>query len=548
VILGDNGTVSRDATETVTQVVSTDPFSGGADTIDGADGDDVIFGGTGNDLLVGGNGNDVLLGDHGLYLPALPAAQGGVVSILSAAANGGGSDAIDGDDGNDIIYGQQGDDLLAGGAGDDTYVFQDGFGSDEVLEGENSGYDTMDFVPVAAGVTVDFDPGGLMVFGPGGMMARSSVNVELVLLGSGAFAREVGGLAPPPEAAESGAVGLPGTGQPGPMTVLDLNGLDLAIPLFAPPPATFVYVTHSHFDAAAFARDRSQVQGDDGLLAAPGPARPGAGPAIAALTGSLFQIGGAQANQPVTVTGELANLAAPNLQAATITWGDGTSEPVRLAGVGPDGRLAGRHTYTQGGVYDLTLTLVTADGATLTRTAKARVTGAAIHDRTLQIVGTAGNDTVIITTNGRFVTVTAPFLPEPLTVPAAAFDVVVILTGAGQNRVVLPAGFAQPVVTDGAQRVEASPAPAAPAPPTAGIDWTGTFTAAPTDITPSLVEFTADDALAAGAKDDGARLPFPLSFLALDVLGRLTGPQPQAGAPGKRTEKSSGAGDREVRR
>jgi len=49
------------------------------------------------------------------------------------------SNAIDGTDGNDRLTSTAADDVMTGKKGDDTYVFKNGFGSDEVFENLNEG-------------------------------------------------------------------------------------------------------------------------------------------------------------------------------------------------------------------------------------------------------------------------------------------------------------------------------------------------------------------------------------------------------------------------
>jgi Ca2+-binding RTX toxin-like protein len=127
VVLGDNGIVRRDATETVTQVATTDTTAatGGVDTITSAGGTNVILGGVGGDTIEAPGGTNIILGDNG------------TVNLNNLVANDifttdpalGGNDRITGGTGDNIILGGAGSDSLAGtaaserlvgGAGDDT--------------------------------------------------------------------------------------------------------------------------------------------------------------------------------------------------------------------------------------------------------------------------------------------------------------------------------------------------------------------------------------------------------------------------------------------
>ncbi|WP_304944912.1 calcium-binding protein, partial [Snodgrassella sp. ESL0253] len=98
--------------------------------LDGDDNDNNIIGWWGNDLINGGKGNDILSG-------------------------GDGDDILNGDDGNDKLYGNAGNDTLIGGTGNDymeggqgndTYVFAKGHGQDTIYD--TQGADTIQFTDV----------------------------------------------------------------------------------------------------------------------------------------------------------------------------------------------------------------------------------------------------------------------------------------------------------------------------------------------------------------------------------------------------------------
>ena len=95
---------------------------GGNNRIYGEDGDDVIFGEGGNDRLLGGEGNDTIAGGSGV----------------------------------DVIFGQNGDDTLTGNDGND--FFYGGAGADSFDGGAD--FDTVNYLPAAAGVTVNMLTGG----------------------------------------------------------------------------------------------------------------------------------------------------------------------------------------------------------------------------------------------------------------------------------------------------------------------------------------------------------------------------------------------------
>ena len=81
----------------------------GADLLFGRGGDDTLGGGAGRDLLVGGSGDDDLDGGSGV-------------------------DTLFGGSGSDTLNGGTGLDALVGGADDDTFVYEQGGGSDRILD------------------------------------------------------------------------------------------------------------------------------------------------------------------------------------------------------------------------------------------------------------------------------------------------------------------------------------------------------------------------------------------------------------------------------
>ena len=89
-----------------------------ADTLTGLGGNDRLYGRAGNDLLVGGAGQDTL----------------------------------DGEEGDDTLDGGLGNDILSGGAGNDVYVFDRGYGTDQIYANNESG---LDVVQIAPGIRPD---------------------------------------------------------------------------------------------------------------------------------------------------------------------------------------------------------------------------------------------------------------------------------------------------------------------------------------------------------------------------------------------------------
>lgn len=86
--------------------------------VNGSMHDDLLVGSARRDLLNGAAGNDTLNGG------------GGADSLFGGA----GDDLVTGGDGHDRLNGGAGNDVLTGGAGDDVFVFQTGFGADQITD------------------------------------------------------------------------------------------------------------------------------------------------------------------------------------------------------------------------------------------------------------------------------------------------------------------------------------------------------------------------------------------------------------------------------
>ncbi|WP_411850172.1 putative Ig domain-containing protein [Stenotrophomonas sp. LGBM10] len=151
----------------------------GGDYLYGQDGNDTLVGGAGADQLVGGLGSDRLEGGAG---DDVLAGQGGNDTLRGDAGNdnlsgdagndnlqgGDGNDYLGGDEGDDTLIGGAGDDNLRGGEGDDTYIFEAGYGRDQVLglDDPESGHDTivMGKGITAAGSLISYYGNDLMIY------------------------------------------------------------------------------------------------------------------------------------------------------------------------------------------------------------------------------------------------------------------------------------------------------------------------------------------------------------------------------------------------
>ncbi|MGH1371326.1 MAG: beta strand repeat-containing protein, partial [Cellvibrionaceae bacterium] len=127
-VVGDHGSMSFHTDGTLTEIISTLPMLGAADTITLFDGDTAVIGGTGNDAITATEGADFVLGDQG-YIQWDNA--GIITQAISTDLDKGGDDTIslgNGDTlviagfGADQITTQTGKDIVIGDNGEATFT------------------------------------------------------------------------------------------------------------------------------------------------------------------------------------------------------------------------------------------------------------------------------------------------------------------------------------------------------------------------------------------------------------------------------------------
>ncbi len=148
-ILGDQGRITRNATDEIESVETTNETSAGNDSLEGNDGNDVILGGSGADSAQGNANDDIILGDNGKVI-FVNNELDRVDSILPAV--GGDDSLLSGDEGNDIVLGGAGADIITGAEGDDILLGDNG----SVLYGEDGDRATLDVVTTPL---TDYDQG-----------------------------------------------------------------------------------------------------------------------------------------------------------------------------------------------------------------------------------------------------------------------------------------------------------------------------------------------------------------------------------------------------
>ncbi|MCT7991818.1 proprotein convertase P-domain-containing protein [Laspinema olomoucense] len=130
VAIGDNARIFRNSNEAIERIVTTFPYIGGDDFVEGNGGRDALLGGFGIDTLDGADGTDIILGDNG----ELDYTPDGNLNTLNRVTT---TDPTQGD--RDLIAGGNDNDLILGGTLGDTITAGEGndlaFGDHGKVEG-----------------------------------------------------------------------------------------------------------------------------------------------------------------------------------------------------------------------------------------------------------------------------------------------------------------------------------------------------------------------------------------------------------------------------
>ncbi|MEQ8787638.1 MAG: Ig-like domain-containing protein [Pirellulaceae bacterium] len=154
--------------------------------------------------------------------------------------------------------------------------------------------------------------------------------------------------------------------------------------------------------------------------------------------------------QTVTITAIFTDADGDDVHTAVIHWGDGATS----AGVvnEHDGSISGGHSYQQGGVFEITVSVLDDDDSD-SATTDAAVIGAGINNGVLQIVGTEGGDQIVVTRWGRnHLRVVANFLPWPWRSQIFEADQITsiyVTAGGGDDLVALTGGVHIPSILNG---------------------------------------------------------------------------------------------------
>ncbi len=160
------------------------------------------------------------------------------------------------------------------------------------------------------------------------------------------------------------------------------------------------------------------------------------------------------------IEGSFSDLGVADSHEVLIDWGDGTTTVASVTQGNGEGSFSGRHTYNGAGVYKVTVTAADNDGADSEAVETvAFVTGTAVRDGVLQIVGTGADDSIMITRNlsdptRDQVDIAANFLGSgggSQTIDVTGLTGAVVYAGGGNDSVSVADGIALPFLVMGGE-------------------------------------------------------------------------------------------------
>jgi ELWxxDGT repeat protein len=123
-------------------------------------------------------------------------------------------------------------------------------------------------------------------------------------------------------------------------------------------------------------------------------------PVVTSLANSSPCCGQADENEGVTLSATFTDVGTLDTHTSTIDWGDGSTTDGIVVESGGAGSVSGSHAYAQGGIYTITLTVMDDDTGSVSQSTLTVIAGAGVHAGVLQIIGTAGDDQVMINKEG----------------------------------------------------------------------------------------------------------------------------------------------------
>jgi uncharacterized repeat protein (TIGR01451 family) len=178
-------------------------------------------------------------------------------------------------------------------------------------------------------------------------------------------------------------------------------------------------------------------------------------PVITSISNSSPGVGDASEGQEITLDAQFTDANTLDSHTALIDWGDGTITSGQVIESNGSGSVFGSHIYIDGGIYNITLTLMDNHGGLADGNTTAVITGARVNNGVLQIIGTGKKDHITINQRrgprrrGNQLMVHADFWGGYRTFDADDINRIVVLTGDGNDKVTVARNIKVPVLIDG---------------------------------------------------------------------------------------------------
>jgi Ca2+-binding RTX toxin-like protein len=175
-------------------------------------------------------------------------------------------------------------------------------------------------------------------------------------------------------------------------------------------------------------------------------------PVITSVVSSAPNIGDAAEQQLVTIAGTFGDIGTLDTHVAVINWGDGTTSEAIITESNGSGSISGTHQYADGGIYEVSVALSDDDAGAVTGSATAAIAGVGVKDGVLFIIGTHGDDHLLINRDSEGIKIHADFLPDYghiRTVAPDGIQRVEVLLGDGTDHATIAGDIGISILMDG---------------------------------------------------------------------------------------------------
>lgn len=178
-------------------------------------------------------------------------------------------------------------------------------------------------------------------------------------------------------------------------------------------------------------------------------------PVLTTLTINVSSGDNIKEGDPIKISGTFTDVGTRDTHTVTINWDDGINTVATLTESNGSGSFTATHAITSGGIYTATATLRDDDTGSASASKTLFVTGVGVHQvgpyKSLQVVGTNGNDVVTIDTQGKTnFSVKAGFLAKKeRIVPTAGITLIQVVLRNGNDTAKVYPSILVPAVIDG---------------------------------------------------------------------------------------------------